>query len=532
MKRVRALSIVAALSSCLFMAGPQSAWSQVQIEQVEHGHDHDVYKLTVNVVEGSTPAINYRGRSGETFIDFRGTDLLPDSRGVAKIESKHGYEQVVVDFDRLQPASRLGAEYLTYVLWAITPEGRAINMGELQLDGDKGHLDVTTDMQTFGLVVTAEPYFAVRQPSNMVVMENVVRKDTKGRIEVIDARYELLERGQYIPHVAENTIQPFVLDKHMPLDLYEARNAVRIAAWAGAKQDAAGTFGKAEALLKQAEMEEMRKSGSHAVSTVAREAVQTAEDAREIAVKHQAEARAEQEREAAAAREAVIKAQAEQAQQQAAAEAASRAQAEEQRQLEAERRAQAEADAARAKEQADLAAQQAEMSRQALQAEADRARLQADMAQHEKEQLRQQLVEQLNRILETRDTARGLIVNMSDVLFATGQWDLKPGAREKLAKIAGIVLSHPGLRLQLEGHTDSVGSEAYNQVLSERRADTVRDFLIQQGVNANAVTARGFGKSMPVADNATAAGRQQNRRVEMVVSGDVIGQPLTPPTTR
>ncbi len=471
------------------------------------------------------------GRSGETFIDFKGTSLLPQARGFAKVESKHGYEQVVVDFEHLQPAMRLGPEYLTYVMWAITPEGRAINLGELVLDGDNGHLNVTTDMQTFGLVITAEPYFAVRQPSNVVVMENVLRKDTEGRIEVIDAKYELVDRGQYVAHVPNNEVRPFAFDKHVPLDLYEARNAVRIAGWTGAREDASDTFHKAESLLKQAGTGGNAQVGQpRRFHSRSREAVQTAEDAREIALKHQAEARAEKEREDAAAREAAIQAQAQQAQQQAADEAASRARAEEQQRLEADRRVQAEAEAAKARAEADLAAQRAEMKSQALQAEANRARLNADMAKHEKEQLRLQLVDQLNRILETRDTARGLIVNMSDVLFSTGKWDLKPGAREKLAKIAGIVLSHPGLRLQIEGHTDSVGSEEYNQVLSERRADTVREFLIEQGVQANAVTAQGYGKSLPVADNSSATGRQQNRRVEMVVSGDVIGQPLTPPT--
>jgi outer membrane protein OmpA-like peptidoglycan-associated protein len=508
---------------------PRIVWSQIH---VEHRGDNTIYKITVNVVERSTPAINYRGRSGETSIDFRGTNLLPEARGYAKIESKRGYEQVVVDFDRLQPASRFGPEYLTYVMWAITPEGRAINLGELVLDGDHGHLDVTTDMQTFGLIVTAEPYFAVRQPSNVVVMENRLRKDTEGKIEVISAKYELLERGQYVVAVPPNEVTPIRLDKKTPLDLYEARNALRIASWSGADKDASDTYRKAESLLQQAEMEEVRKPGSHEVSTVARSAVQTAEDAREIALKRQAEARAEKERADAAAREAEIRAQAQRAQQAAAEESASRARAEVEQRLEAERRARAEAEAAKAKAEADLAVQQAEMKREALQAEAGRARAAAEQAERDKAQLRQQLVDQLNRILETRDTARGLIVNMSDVLFATGKWDLKPGTREKLAKIAGIVMSHPGLRLQIEGHTDSIGSEEYNEVLSERRAYAVRDFLIQQGVNPDVVTARGYGESMPVTDNSTPAGRQQNRRVEMVVSGDVIGQPLTPPTSR
>src|SRR5205823_1190394 len=189
-------------------------------------------------VEQTTPAINYRHRSGSTLIDFRGTALLPDSRGVAKVESKQGYIRIESEFDKLQPATRFGPEYLTYVMWAITPEGRAINLGEIILNGDNSKLNVTTDMQAFGLIVTAEPYFAVRQPSNVVVMENAIRPDTVGKIEAIDAKYELLERGQYVVNVPPKDLRPIQLDRKTPLDLYEARNAVRVASWAGADKDA------------------------------------------------------------------------------------------------------------------------------------------------------------------------------------------------------------------------------------------------------------------------------------------------------
>lgn len=143
--------------------------------------------------------------------------------------------------------------------------------------------------------------------------------------------------------------------------------------------------------------------------------------------------------------------------------------------------------------------------------------------------MRAQLLAQLNSILQTRDTARGLIVNMSDVLFDTGKYTLKPGAREKLAKISGIVLAHPGLNLQIEGYTDSVGSDQFNQTLSEQRANAVRDYLVQNGVVDSAVTAKGFGKADPVATNDTADGRQRNRRVQLVVTGDVIGKTATSP---
>jgi len=511
---MRKITLVVALTCLGLTLTPLTAWSQVRTQR---GGDNPLYKLTINIVERTTPAINYRHRSGWTLIDFRGTPLLSDAKGEAKIDSKQGAMEIDTVFHHLQPATRFGPEYLTYVMWAITPEGRPINLGEVILNGSDSKLKVTTDMQAFGLIVTAEPYFAVTQPSNVVVLENVVRTDTVGKIEAVDAKYELLERGEYTLNVPPSQLMPIALDSKTPLDLYEARNAVRIASWAGADKDAPDTFQKAQSLVDQAEGYKARNARSKPISTVAREAVQTAEDARQIALKRQAEMRAEKERQEAAERENQARLQAESAREAAEQQAANRAQAE--------------AEARRIRAQADL-------ERQQLQSEANRAReeaLRADeqraRAEHDKAQLRQQLVEQLNLILETRDTARGLIVNMSDVLFDSGKYTLKPGAREKLAKIAGIVISHAGLRLQVEGHTDSVGSDDYNQELSEKRAEAVRAFLIHEGVGPDMISATGYGKTLPVADNATAAGRQQNRRVEMVVSGDLIGQPLTKPSS-
>jgi outer membrane protein OmpA-like peptidoglycan-associated protein len=348
-------------------------------------------------------------------------------------------------------------------------------------------------------------------------------------------------------------LKPIVLDPTTPLDLYEARNALRIAKWMGADKDAAESYQKAAKLLDQAEAYKARKAGDKPVSMTSREAAQTAEDARLIALKRQQEMRLAEERRVAAEREAQAKAATAAAQNaEAAAKAATdaeakrRAQAEEQQRLEAVRRSQAEAErataqalAARTKAEADLAAERAARERERVEADALRSRQAAEQseraaqqaeraaqqAEREKQELRTKLVQQLNLILETRDTTRGLIVNMSDVLFDTGKYDLRPVAREKLARIAGIVLAHPGLMLEVEGHTDSVGTDEYNMQLSEKRASTVRDFLVQQGISS-AITARGFGKSQPVASNDTPAGRQSNRRVEMIVSGDVIGTPI------
>lgn len=522
--------------------------------------DTPSYRTTLT--ERTVKAINYRHR-GSTRIDFRGTEILPGARGEAKVEGKRGYMEIDAEFDGLQPATQNGAEYLTYVLWAVTPEGRTANLGEVLLDGTKSKLHVTTELQVFGLVVTAEPYYAVTQPSDLIVMENVVRPDTKGQIEEIDAKYELLQRGQY-----QRLANPLALnfDRKQPLELYEARNAVQIARSVGADRFATETFQKAEASLSQAQAYQDRHAGNKSVIMSAREAVQTAEDSRAIAVKRQdadalaaerqqsvdREARAESGRAAAQSEtDRVIR----------EAEAARIAAQAETERLKRENDAQAasslaEADRVKRENDASAAATAAEADRLKLdnmtsasaaasevdrlkrENEAQRAASQADLdsaarqtaqLQADKAELRTQLLSQFNAILQTRDTARGLIVNMSDVLFDTGKSSLRPLAREKLAKVAGIVSGHPGLRLDVEGYTDSVGGDDYNQQLSEQRGESVRTYLTEQGMAAGSVTSRGFGKTQPVASNDTAEGRQQNRRVELVISGEVIGTEIGTP---
>jgi outer membrane protein OmpA-like peptidoglycan-associated protein len=514
-------------------ANPTQEWVQSQPDT-----SVPVYRITV--IERTMKAVNYQHRNGATMIDFSGTSLLPNAHGEAKVESKKGYIEIEVEFDRLQPATMHGAEYLTYVLWAITPEGRTSNLGEILLNGSSGKLNVTTELQVFGLAVTAEPYFAVSMPSNLVVMENVVRKDTKGKIEEMDAKYELLQRGQY-----ERLANPLVLkmDSKMPLELYEARNAVQIARATGADRFASETFSKAENSLKQAEAYQARKAGRKPVTMAAREAVQTAEDSRAIAVKRQEEELLASERQASADRESQAKAETE-------TQAGLRIQAEADQKMEANQRMRAEAERNAAQFEVSIVKLEAEAARVVAQAEADRVKREADLAartaaqaeadrtllatqeadrlklkaEAEKAELRAQLLSQFNLVLETRDSARGLIINMSDVLFDTAKYSLRSPARERLSKVAGILLGHPGLKLEVEGHTDSVGGEEYNQRLSEQRAGSVRDYLIHQGVSGmDSIAAKGFGKSQPVATNDTAAGRQLNRRVELIVSGELIG---------
>lgn len=486
-------------------------------------------------VSRTTKALNYRLRGEPVEISFHGTDLMANASGEARVEGKKSSIDIDAKFENLDDPTRFGLEYLTYVLWAVSPQGRAVNLGELVLDHHSSHLKAIADMQSFGMIVTAEPYFAVTQPGNMVVLENSI--PAGARQENIDANYELLARGTYSSTQTRIDNAIFGIDSKTPRALFEARNAVRIARNALADKYAGSILNKAQQQLSGAEAAYAQKQGRSAVETAAREAVETAEEARVMAVKKKAE---EEAATAAAAREAQAKAQAEaEAKRRADAEQA-RAQAEaakadaERMKAEAEKAAQEAAQqreaAEKARQEADAARAQAEVQKQALAVEADKARKAAEeserlrqQAEKEKADLRARLLAQLNTILSTRDTARGLIANMSDVLFKTGSFELLSGARERLAKVSGIVLAYPGLHLEVEGHTDSVGSDEYNLTLSQRRAEAVRVYLVQQGIAEGAIVARGLGKSGPVATNDTAEGRQQNRRVELVLSGEAIG---------
>jgi outer membrane protein OmpA-like peptidoglycan-associated protein len=503
-------------------------------EQNAPPQNDQVTVFRVNVFARTTKAVNYRHRGGSTTVDFRGTDLMPGVGGHAKVDGKVGRLAISAELTHLQPARNYGGQYLTYVLWAITPEGRAVNLGEV-LPGDNGKskLDVTTDLQAFGLIVTAEPYYAVTHPSNEVVAENILRQETKGFEEQIDTRFDVLEGGQYIIDVPADQLPASQADNRVPLDLLEARNAVAIAKAAGAEQYASASLDKAIDMLQRAEDYLQRKQGRTPIGTAARGATQMAEDARVLTLRRKeqdrlaAERRARQEAQekaeadARAAQERAAQAQAQSDEDARRRAEAERAQAEAQERqaasLAAQQQAQAQADAAR--QAAEDSERQKEEAQRATQ-EAERARAEAIQ---QKEEMRARLLAQLNQVLQTRDTVRGLVVNMPDVLFDFNKYTLKPAARERLARVSGIVLAYPDLKLEIEGHTDSIGSEEYNQTLSEKRAATVRDYLVSSGVSIANVVARGLGKSDPVADNSSAAGRKLNRRVEMIVSGDVIG---------
>jgi len=560
-----------------------SAFAQTNSQTTANVEDLRVTPtFRVVVISRSVQAVNYKHRSGSSKLDFTGTDLMPSANGVAEINSRRGSITIEAKFGDLQKPTTFGNEYLTYVLWAISPEGRAVNLGEVLVGGNhRSKLNVTTDLQAFALVVTAEPYYAVRQPSNVVVLENVVRTDTKGTAEAMNTKYELMERGGYIP--TGYKFDPVVLNTKLPLEFFEARNAVRIAESEGAEQYASDSYQRAVRFMDKVDGYATSKHiDKKPMIALARETVQTAEDAREITVRKIDEQRLDNERQAAANAQAQTQAEAddatrqkEQAQSDKALAEIGKAQAEsdtasaQAATLEAQTatanaqaaRTQAEADMANAQAgkaqaefetataQADAAKAQSDSDRtksdmansqaasanalSAAQADADQSRMAAQQAQlsaqqadSDKAAMRTRLTVQLNTILQTRDSARGLIVSMSDVLFDTGRYSLKPGAREKLAKVAGILLAYPGLTIAVGGYTDNVGGDAMNQRLSENRAGSVRDYLVQQGVSTNSVSAEGFGNSSPVASNDNSAGRQQNRRVELLVSGEAIGHPV------
>ena len=502
-----------------------------------------IYRVTV--VSRTLPAVNYEHRGGPTRIDFQGTVLLPRAKGDAVVESKRGRLVIDARFDHVEAPTRFGREYLTYVLWAITPEGRPHNLGELLINpSDKTRISVTTDLQAIGLMVTAEPYYSVTMPSDVVVLENVVRPDTIGRVEPVSAKYELMPRGEYTM-----TLNPTILrtvgteaeslpyDRYEAvLELYQAQNAVAIARSWGADRYAPDTFLKAQSLLNQAQDAQARKQDTNTIVSLAREAAQMAEDARAIAVKRRgneqaATERAEQDQARVAAEAQADQARAQAAANQAAADAeraaAERAQAE---------AARAQAQAAQQTAQAEAARAQAQAAQQTAQAEAARARAAAVTAANQRPQIqstsaqkqsRAELLSRMNAFLPVRDTPRGLVATVPDSFFEQGRYAMEPAARERIARLATVLAAHPGLNVIVEGYTDDRLPDTAAREFSDRRATEVRDTLLASGFAPGAVRAMGYGRERPVVSNASAEGREQNRRVEIVISGEPIGEMAT-----
>ena len=497
----------------------------------------------------SIKAVVYQVGGGDTKVDLESTPLGAGARGEAKVEARPTVTMVEAVIKDLPPSTKVGTEFLAYVLWAVSPEGRTDNLGEVRpKPNGQATLKATTPLQTFSLVVTAEPYPVVRIPSEMLVLENQVRKNTKGRLMVVE-NYQLMRRNQY--QQMDNPLALSIDLKQAPLEMYQARNAVQIARSRGAETHAPEIFSRAKGGLDLAENALAKKAKEQEIISLARQAIQASEDARALTAERVEAARIASER-AAAAAQAKAAAEAKAAQEAEVARQRAAEQAKVQAELAAAREAQLKAEAAAreaqlqveaatreaavreasARAEAEAAAREAAVREASARAEAEAAareasiRAEAERARLAAEALRGQLLEQLNRILETKDTSRGLVVTMADVLFDTGRFELRAPTRESLARLSGVVLAHPGLKFEVEGHTDNTGTDELNQRLSEQRAATVRDYLVQQGLSAGSITAVGYGKTMPVADNSTSAGRQRNRRVEIIVSGEVIGSSI------
>lgn len=473
-----------------------------------------LYKATL--VNWQIPAMSYVDGQ-KSRLALASTGKLPGVSGEAQLRPRNGQTSIRVKIDGLIPAYSFGPEYLTYVLWAVTPAGRTVNLGEVMADS-KGrcNLTVTTTLQSFGLIVSAEPYFAVTVPSNVVVLEGqVIPGKTKGLIDAGKAHFSLLPRGAYAAAEGMHMVSyPIGKSNSQPLAVYEAMNAIQIAKASEAQKYAGDTLARAQADLKHAQSFRGDNSQRSAQLSYARAAVQAAADAR-LQAEHKARA-------------------AEEAQQKAAEIAA---QQKARQALKAARRATAHQKAAEQQaQQAMEAQQQSEQARATAEAAAAKAQQQAATARAETNQMRSRLRQQLNQVLSTQETARGLIVRLSAVSFNSGSHDLKVDAQIKLAKISGILATYPGLKVQVEGYTDNTGSAKFNQKLSQQRADAVMQFLVSQGVPADNVTAKGYGEADPVASNSTAEGRAKNRRVQLVVTGSAIGtsiqkgpQPPPPP---
>ncbi|MBS1955174.1 MAG: OmpA family protein [Cyanobacteria bacterium SZAS-4] len=470
-----------------------------------------------NIVNATISAFGYPIGSGFQKVNMAGTSVASQASGNAWVDPRQGATSIILRVSSMPQATSLGAEFLTYVLWTVSPDGTTTNLGEINLDNNgNGKLEVKSQSQTFAMIVTAEPYYAVSIPSQVIVLEN---QNITGQIYP-DNSYKLMKRSEYAQAGNPLALTPNL--KQAPLDMYEARNAVDIAKNRGAEQYAPQIFAQAKTSLQLAENCVAQNSNNNDIISAARQAIQFAEDARSLtaqkllaqrieAAKLAAAAQAKATAEAQAAKEAKR-----QAELTAAKEAEMNAQA-------AAAAAQAAAAAAQQKAAADIAAADAAAKAQVLQAAAAQADAEAAKARAATVALRTQLLQQLNAVLQTSETSRGLVVNMADVLFDLGKYTLSTDAQLKLAKLSGIIAAHPGLNLSIEGYTDNTGTPAFNMKLSQQRADAVRQNLITEGLPAATISSKGLGQADPIADNSTAAGRQLNRRVDIIVSGSVIG---------
>jgi outer membrane protein OmpA-like peptidoglycan-associated protein len=483
----------------LFMLGGAGLAQTVEVTQVHPSGQ-------VMIARRTTLAIQYP-EGDSTEVNMMGTAIYPRLTGKADVKRKEGRTRIILRMKNLGNPQALGSYYTTYVVWAIAPEGQAERLAELPIKNEFDY-EVTTTFQTFGLIITAEPHSMVKLPSPVIVAENTLRKGTEGNIEASQIEYSGDAGTLYLVSSPNNPA--LNADYSTPLLVLGARRAVEIAARAGAQQYAEPELRQAE--VKLAALEQFwprERKDEKEFSGLAHDVMRIAEHARTLAVERKEQARLDDERRTA--RETIAEAQSE-AERAREAAAAYR---------DAMDRAERDAAAARQRaEQAQTEAERARANEEVARLEAEQARLKAEQAQRERDELQERLFTSITAILDARREARGIIVNLSDVLFDFDKATLKPGAREKLSKLAGILVAYPGnYRIDIEGHTDSVGSDEYNLKLSQERADTVRYYLVQSSIAQERINVvRGFGEVRPVATNDTAEGRQMNRRVEIIIS--------------
>lgn len=458
----------------------------------------------------------YTAAEGTFSLVMQGSDLARSATGELRIRSRVSFNEIDLRVKGLPAPQSIGPEFLTYVVWAISSSGLGTNLGELVLERGEGRLRTQTDQQSFGVIVTAEPFYSTTMPSDTVVLENAVSPNERRApaLSSVDARF--MPRGQYKVGAEMGEVKPFTFEPGVPLDIYQARNALLIGKRTRTDQFVAEGYRSSQTLLARAE--ELHYGGDAKGATAsAREAVQVMGDAIRLSLERQDKLRSElisraaddRVRRATATAEDAERRMQEALRRQAAAEKATR-EAEEKRQ--------------KAEDEMRLAVEE----RRRAQQEAIEAREVAQKLVQEQRQLRDLLVERLNQVLATEDTERGLVVKLSDILFDPGKFTLKSETKVLLARIAGILSWAPGITVQVEGHTDNTGDAAKNQQLSEQRAAAVGNFLVEQGMPASNISSVGYGESRPVAANNTREGREQNRRVELVLSGEMIGAHIGP----
>ena len=457
----------------------------------------DRESIAVTFREGST--INVRMGS---------TGRLPEASGEASVRRRLGVTEINLELSGHEAGHLFPGRFQHLcVLDHLAGGDSDQHRGTCASGRYKSRLTATTLLTSFAMFVTAEPHFLADKPSRLVILENTATGLENQKTATTETfQYQDFETD-YEYEIASLAAEPETEGK-LRSDRYQAIVAVRFADEAFAEQFAPELFAAAREALSQLQQGFAQGLNERQISLLAHRTVRLAVEARRLAEERSAEAALEAER------------------RNHKEDAARLTQASEQAQAAA---ALWRAEEGRARQATEAARKETESVREKLlnaNQEADRlARLRAEAesearsAQDQATAVYARLEGALSRVAETRETERGLSVNLPDILFATGKSELRISTREVLSRIGGILLVAPEYRLSIEGHTDSVGRTQYNLKLSQERAQRVRDYLVEAHISPALITARGYGESKPVASNQTADGRQKNRRVEIVIEG-------------